>query len=191
MPRDAAATRQQILEQSYELFYAKGYYRVSVDDIAAAARLTKRTVYNHFESKDVLLAAVLEWQSELALARIRKLAGKPYIEPDDLVDDLFGALAVWAKRPRWGGAGFTRIAIELADMPGHPARITSRRHKRMLEAWFAEQLRKLNIPSAEERGRDIMLLIEGAMVLMLIHGDASYASAGGGAAKRLLGRPHP
>ena len=42
---------------------------------------------------------------------------------------MFRDLAVWADRPRWAGSGFTRFAIELADLPGHPARLIARRHK--------------------------------------------------------------
>ena len=72
MPRPAEKTRRHILDCAYELFYRKGFGRVGVDDIAASAGVTKRTLYYHFDSKDEVLAAVLELHHELALARIRK-----------------------------------------------------------------------------------------------------------------------
>ena len=53
---------------------------------------------------------------------------------------LFQDLAVWADTPRWAGSGFTRLVIELADLPGHPARLIARRHKAMLKAHLAELL---------------------------------------------------
>jgi hypothetical protein len=34
--------------------------------------------------------------------------------------------------------GFTRLVIELADLPGHPARLIARRHKAMLETQLAD-----------------------------------------------------
>ena len=40
--------------------------------IAAQAGVTKRTLYDHFASKDDLLAAVLDFHRELALKRIRE-----------------------------------------------------------------------------------------------------------------------
>ena len=46
-----------------------------------------------------------------------------------MIDGLFSELAVWADKARWAGSGFTRLAIELADLPGHPARLIARRHE--------------------------------------------------------------
>jgi AcrR family transcriptional regulator len=57
--RSAEATERKILEAAYELFYRNGFARVSVDTIAAQARVTKRTLYHHFASKDELLARAL------------------------------------------------------------------------------------------------------------------------------------
>ena len=42
------------------------------------------------------------------------------------------------------------------------------------------------VESASERGREIALLVEGAISLMLIHGDRRYAESAAGAAKRLF-----
>src|SRR5262245_51986339 len=47
-----------------------------------------------------------------------------------MINGLFSELAVWADKPRWAGSGFTRLVIELADLPGHPARLIARRHNR-------------------------------------------------------------
>jgi AcrR family transcriptional regulator len=68
MPRSPAPTRQAILDGAYRLFRRKGFVRVSMDEIAASAAVTKRTLYYHFTSKDLLLAEVLEAQHALALA---------------------------------------------------------------------------------------------------------------------------
>src|SRR5947207_14619309 len=58
--RDRAATRGRILDAAYALFYRHGYARIGVDAIAAKANVTKRTLDDHFRSKDALLAAVFE-----------------------------------------------------------------------------------------------------------------------------------
>jgi hypothetical protein len=40
-------------------------------------------------------------------------------------------LSGWASStPRWSGSGFTRLVVELADLPGHPARAIARRSAR-------------------------------------------------------------
>jgi AcrR family transcriptional regulator len=52
------ATRRAVLGAARTLFGSKGYAQTSVDEIAAAARVTKGAVYHHFASKEKLFRAV-------------------------------------------------------------------------------------------------------------------------------------
>ncbi len=52
------ATRRAVLAAARSLFGSNGYARTSVDEIAAAARVTKGAVYHHFASKEALFRAV-------------------------------------------------------------------------------------------------------------------------------------
>jgi AcrR family transcriptional regulator len=160
-----------------------------MDEIAAAAAVTKRTLYYHFESKDALLAAVLEAQHALAVASFKTFGARLGGSPTAIVDAMFDQLAVWSDRPRWTGSGFTRLVVELADLPGHPARAIARRHNALLEKQFADVLAAAGVADAPARAREIWLLSEGAISLILVHGDRSYAAAAAEAAKRLLGAP--
>jgi len=186
MPRSAERTKRRILDSAYELFYRKGFSRVGVDEIAALASVTKRTLYYHFKSKDDLLAAVLDLHHMLALARIRKYEARYSGNADDFITVLFSELARWSAKDGWTGAGFTRLAMELADLPGHPARTVAKRHKAAVTAWYVEMLSKARVASPLEHAREIALLAEGASALILIHGDRSYAETAARAAKRLV-----
>ena len=188
MPRSSDQTRKRILDAAYRLFRRQGYSRVSMDEIAAATGVTKRTLYYHFESKDQLLAHVLEAQHQLALAAFKTFGDRLSGSPEAIIDGLFRELAVWADRPRWAGSGFTRLVIELADLPGHPARLIARRHKAMLEAHLAELLARSGVERAAGIAREVWLLSEGAISLMLVHGDRGYAAAAARAAQTLLYR---
>jgi TetR/AcrR family transcriptional regulator, fatty acid metabolism regulator protein len=53
----ALETRQKIFDTALALLVKKGYDRVTVDDICAAAGVSKGTFYHHFKSKD---QAILE-----------------------------------------------------------------------------------------------------------------------------------
>ncbi|ADD68592.1 transcriptional regulator, TetR family [Denitrovibrio acetiphilus DSM 12809] len=57
--------KEAILESASELFLSKGYGDVSMDEIAKCACVSKRTVYNHFPSKELLFAEMvrLTWTS--------------------------------------------------------------------------------------------------------------------------------
>jgi AcrR family transcriptional regulator len=179
--------RQRIIDGAYESFWRAGFTRTSLDTIAERAGVTKRTLYSYFRSKDDLLAAVLLHYGELAAKRLERIGGRMPADRDGMVDAFFGQLAGWAvTTPRWSGSGFTRLVIELADLPGHPARALARRHKTATEAWLTQRLAKAGIPRPRKGARELMLLMEGAMVLMLVHGDRSYIDAAAQAATGLL-----
>jgi AcrR family transcriptional regulator len=186
MPRSGSRTHKRIIDAAYRLFRRKGFTRVSMDDIAAAAGVTKRTVYQHFESKDALVGAVLTAQHELALAAFRTFGDGMAGSPEEMVAAMFEQLAQWSDTPRWAGSGFTRLVVELADLPGHPARRAARRHKALLEQHLAERLAQAGVANAERTAREIWLLSEGAISMILVHGDRRYAEAAGQAALSLL-----
>jgi AcrR family transcriptional regulator len=186
MPRSSEHTHTRILEAAYRLFRRQGFRRVSMDEIAVGAGLTKRTLYHHFESKDRLLADVLEAQHHLAVQAFRTFGDRLTGSPEAIVEGMFHELAVWTDTPRWSGSGFTRLVIELADLPGHPARLIARRHKAKLERCLAELLEKSGVERANELARAIWLLSEGSISLILIHGDRGYSAAAVSAARVLL-----
>lgn len=58
--RDAAARLgERILEVATELFLAHGYGATSIEDVARAARISKRTFYHRYADKRALFAAVI------------------------------------------------------------------------------------------------------------------------------------
>jgi AcrR family transcriptional regulator len=191
MPRNPTATRARILGAAYALFYRKGFQRTSLDEIAAKAGVTKRTLYYHVRSKDELAGAMLEHQHAFVLDQMARWTGRAgeKLDARKMVDRLFTDLARWAEpasRGRWTGSGFTRMALELADLPGHPARVTTRRHKAEVEAALARRLTECGVRNARNTAGQIQMLIEGAVVLMLIHGDVGYARLAAAAARKLI-----
>jgi len=191
MSRRPADAKRRIIQAAYELFYRSGFARVSVDLIAEKAGFTKRTLYYHFESKDHLLAEVIRFHHGLAMERIRKWGDRIGGEPHAFLDSLFSHLADWAAKPRWAGPGFTRIVMELADLPGHPARAIASRHKLTVETWLAHEFAAKGVSAPDQLARQIVLLLEGSTALMLIHGDRRYARAAAEAAKTLAGTHAP
>ena len=57
--------RNAIIEAAIDEFRASGYEATSMDRIAARAGTSKRTVYNHFPSKEILFAEILNqlWEA--------------------------------------------------------------------------------------------------------------------------------
>ena len=179
-------TRERIAAAAFRLFRQKGFLRSGVDEIADAAGVTKRTLYAHFGSKDELLARVMATQADLALDVFRTDFAPDAGSAAESVATLCRDRGRWASTPRWAGPGYSRLVAELADLPGHPARAIARRHKGELETLLAERLVLAGIGSGRVLARQIWLLMEGAMMTMLIHGDPAYVEAAAGAALDLL-----
>src|SRR5215831_10922930 len=52
--------RNAILDAAEEVFAVSGFHAARIQDVAKSARIAVGTVYNHFDSKDELLAALME-----------------------------------------------------------------------------------------------------------------------------------
>jgi len=57
--RDKSKKRSAILEGAVDVFISTGYELASMDKIAETAGVSKRTVYNHFGSKENLFQAIV------------------------------------------------------------------------------------------------------------------------------------
>ena len=53
--------RKQIIEAAAEEFRSAGFNGTSMDKVAARANVSKRTVYNHFPSKDALFNGIVDY----------------------------------------------------------------------------------------------------------------------------------
>ena len=75
-----------------------------------------------------------------------------------------------------------RLKLLTIDVRGRVAR----RHKAAVEAWYAEMLAEAGVVSALECAREVLLLTEGAAVLIVIDGDRRYTDTVARAAKCLV-----
>ena len=79
MSTKAAATRDRILVAAGALFDLRGYHGVGLEEVGAAAGVSRQAVYKHFGSKARLLLAISD-RDEAAVGlpeRLRGVAGAP------------------------------------------------------------------------------------------------------------------
>jgi TetR/AcrR family transcriptional regulator of autoinduction and epiphytic fitness len=60
-PRDNSRNRQLIIDSAIRAFSENGYDATSMEQVAQAAGISKRTIYNHFASKDDLFQELLSY----------------------------------------------------------------------------------------------------------------------------------
>lgn len=67
------ASREQILDTAFKEFASKGIKEVSMDDIASALKISKKTLYDNFTSKDKLAVACTETYLDQHSVKMNKL----------------------------------------------------------------------------------------------------------------------
>ncbi len=66
--------RQEILRAAARLFQQQGYDATSMNDVAAALKLSKGGLYHHFQSKDEILFHIMSHAMEITEERVIKVA---------------------------------------------------------------------------------------------------------------------
>jgi AcrR family transcriptional regulator len=175
--------RQRILRTSRSLFSDPGINATGIAEIVERARVSRRTLYQHFPSKD-----------ELIVAYLRELAADPEVEPqrrltrEDLTPrarllELFGALIEEPGPLR--GDPFLAAAVELAD-PDHPGRRVISRRQEELGELLASVCREAAARQPEQLGRRLLLLYAGASGAVLAANDPRPVAEAAAIARILL-----
>ena len=120
--------KERIIAESLKLFSLKGFLSTSIQDIMGAAHTSKGGLYNHFESKEALLSAVLGEARKIW--RENNLAGLDQIQnPIEKLKMLLENyrdryLKDTTKLP--GGCIFVTLSVELDDQRPHLTREINR-----------------------------------------------------------------
>lgn len=72
MQRPDTDKQQEILQRAARLFASRPYHEVRLEDVAAAARVGKGTLYIYYAGKEALYAAIIRDGFERIVARIRE-----------------------------------------------------------------------------------------------------------------------
>jgi AcrR family transcriptional regulator len=152
------AARQRVLDAAEELFFNNGINTTALEDVADAARVSKRTLYAYFDGKD-----------DLARAYLNRLRAKP-----DTVD---AAITHSELDPRTRllqiladgtpgdqplrGCAFLNAAVEEPD-PDAPIHQLVIEQKKDFAARISDLARQLGARDPDTLGRRLALLYDGA-----------------------------
>ncbi|WP_105901259.1 TetR/AcrR family transcriptional regulator [Vibrio gangliei] len=86
--------RQRLVNTALHLFYEHGINSIGINEVLKVSGVAKKTLYNHFQSKEELILAALEQRHHVFLAWLeKKLEGAS--SNQELVEKLFTALKSW------------------------------------------------------------------------------------------------
>ncbi len=171
------AMKDRILETADRLFYLQGIRAIGVDTIAAEIGISKRTLYNHFPSKDALISAYLERQFVQP-----RPSDKP---PAEQILATFDSLERRFARKDFRGCPFVNAVAELGteDRSVRKIAIAFKESRRL---WFRDLLVQLGVAAAEALATQLALLVDGSIAQDLVRNDPAMARAAKEAARVLL-----
>lgn len=92
---DAAQFRLTVVDQALRLFAERGYEATTVDEIAVAAGISRRTFFRQFRSKEDVIFADHEFQLALAEDSLRRATGDPWDAVCEAVIGVFERFTQW------------------------------------------------------------------------------------------------
>ena len=172
LPDEPRTGRERLLAAAIDLFYRNGFVAVGIDQIIAAAGVTKTTFYKHFEGKDDLMVAAVqrrdEWESQAWGRAVRKIAG------DDPVKQLLAMVDVmdlWFNEPDFHGCMFISAAAEFPN-PHDPVHQAAAAYKQRTRDHRRDLARAAGAAgaAAETFADCYTALLEGALALRQMNG---------------------
>ena len=190
-PKSLPATKQKLLDAAEPLMIQNGYVATTVDDICAAAEVTKGAFFYHFASKEVLARELLE---RFMCRQGEMLAGSCCGQGDPL-DRVFALLDCVAQAVRQcdaAGCLVGAFAQELSE--SHPELRTlcnmGFQHTQKMMSEMLEAARVQHVPEAQididGLAEQFVGQIQGAMLLVKASGDRGVMERSLGHYRRYL-----
>ncbi|ABK65518.1 TetR/AcrR family transcriptional regulator [Mycobacterium avium] len=177
--------RRRILDTATELFYRDGINATGVERLAAEASVSKRTLYQHFPSKNAVVEEYLRGIQQAVGDPIHPEADATNRSPRARLLALFDTPAPGDALMR--GCPFHNAAVEAGQtMP--EVRSIVREHKRTYIDGLAELARRAGASDPQLLGNQLAVLYEGAAALSTSLNDPSPWAHARAAAHTLIDR---
>lgn len=184
---DTETVREQALEAADQLFYARGLHSVGMTEVRDASGVSLKGLYQLFPSKEALIAAYLarrdaRWRAEL-IEYVERNGGTA----SERILLVFDSLEQWFRQPDFRGCAFIHAFGELGACSELVAG-TAREHKEALFHFLVGLTSAAEVEDPPAVARQVVMLIDGAMVSSAFTGDPDAARLAKQAAATLLVR---
>ena len=160
--------RDQLLDVALEVFATAGFHGASMNDVAEAAGVTKPVLYQHFDSKNDLFAALLDEVGRRMRTAIDKATA-------DAVDGKDATIRGFRAYFRWVAADLDGFRLLFGGAARH-------------DAAFAEQVRAITSDAATAIAPLIAADVDDDTRRLIAHGLVGLAE---GSSRRILAHGQP
>ncbi|MET7368407.1 TetR family transcriptional regulator [Streptomyces sp. NPDC005566] len=156
-----SAARARLLDTATRIFYAEGIHSVGVDRIIAEAQVTRATLYRHFTGKEELVLAYLD-RADRGIRAGTESARTGEQSAADAVRAVSRFITQGIQGPGFRGCAFLNAVAEYPD-PAHPIHQAVLAHRQWFLDTVTEMLAQVGDQPADEAGRHLVMLRDGAM----------------------------
>ena len=161
--------KERIVETASELFYFQGYNQTGINQIIAEAGVAKASMYQHFRSKEDIAVAYLRGRHIMWMGKLNECIER-INHKDGKILGCFDYLMEWLTEVNFRGCGWQNI---ISDLPEDHTKIMEQAvfHKNEFRDWIHNLLKeedKYSNKQAKKLGDEILILIEGAIILSQI-----------------------
>ena len=107
--------KEQIITAAFDLFSKNGFYATGVDRIMATAKVSKRTLYKYFPTKNALIVAVMDFYRDGFKDKMRGLLGLEKATAEEKILKIFEEAVLWFDDPNFHGCLVINAMGEFAD----------------------------------------------------------------------------
>ena len=186
----ASPRRDHLVDTALKLFCQNGFRATGIDKVLAESGVAKKTLYNHFRSKDELVVAALKQRDEEFLRMVKEAV--PRLVADQGGDErlaralaFFDVLDEWFHAPDFNGCTFINASAEYPRQDD-PVHVACAEHKRLVIQVVEELLAGLPLADTHLVARQLAVLADGAIVNAHTAGDLEAAALAKTAARQLL-----
>ena len=171
MPATRSKPRERLVAAAESLFYDEGIH-IGVDRLCAVAGVSKRSMYQHFDTKDDVIVEMLRARAERLAVDWSTSEG---LGPRARILAIFDWVQDVSASPDFHGCAFVNVATELKDRT-HPASIAALGYKLSLNQFFEEQSRLGGAKDAESLGVQLTMIFDGACAYNVVRGGGTEAA---------------
>jgi AcrR family transcriptional regulator len=170
----ALSKREQIVSEALKLFYRDGFNATGIERIITEAGVSKKTLYNHFKSKDELILATLRLRDEVFRNNIMRETERLGSTARERLLCIFDAHGDWFREKDFSGCMFINVSAEFASHKD-PRHMMSAEHKRLVREYIRDLAQEAGARDPEALSKQLNLLLEGAIVDAYVSGNQDAA----------------